>query len=176
MFRKFVEGLVFGAGFAIAFFILAAVAGSMMFSSLPSRSWSTSVPVPMEGAPDSDDGDSRQFYELPIEEKIEAASVIALARFEPAEDGRKKAVLKEILKKNEGTTFYYDIGDEFGPLSRYPKENAGYGDGIIIFFEGSPAMMRSAMTFSGDRIAGLGDMPLELLREKCGEEESQSAG
>jgi hypothetical protein len=68
-----------------------------------------------------------------------------------------------------GTTFYYEIGDEFPGSSFYPEGRTNYGDGLVIFFTGSPAMMRLSMTYSGDRIRSLGDLPLKLLREKCKE-------
>lgn len=170
MLRKFIEGLVFGAGFAIAVIIIGLVGASAMFSMRPSSRWSASYSVPMNDTHGTDEGDGRPFYELPIEEQIEEASVIAVARFEPAEDGRRKAVMTELLKRKEGTTFHYDVGDEYSPASYYPKEGMSYGDGIVIFFEGSPAMMRRSMTYSGDRIGGLGDMPLKLFRDKCGPE------
>jgi hypothetical protein len=111
------------------------------------------------------------FHELPIEDQIEQASVIAIARYEPAKDGQMKAVLKEFLKKEEGTTFHYQIGDEYVRSSYYPKQGTSHGDGIVIFFEGSPATMRRTMTYSGDRIHTLGDMPLELFRDKCGKDD-----
>ena len=44
---------------------------------------------------------------------------------------------------------------------------AAMGDGEVVFFTGSPAMMQLAMSYSEDRIRGLGDMPLALLREKA---------
>jgi hypothetical protein len=170
MLKKFAEGLVFGAGFTISFIVLGLLGTSLMFSMMPTSRWSSS-PVVTTTTQQSDEKEERPFYELPIEEQIEVASVIALARYEPAEDGRMKAVLKELLKKNEGTTFHYKIGDEYSPSSYYPKQGTSYGDGIVIFFEGSPAMMRSSMSYSGDRIHSLGDMPLELFRGKCGKDE-----
>jgi hypothetical protein len=44
-----------------------------------------------------------------------------------------------------------------------------YGDGVVIFFTGSPASMSMSMSFSGDRIHGLGDIPLQLFKQKCEE-------
>jgi hypothetical protein len=61
--------------------------------------------------------------------------------------------------------------DEYSAASYYPKQGTSHGDGIVIFFDGSPAMMRLSMSYSGDRIQSLGDMPLELLRAKCEKDE-----
>jgi hypothetical protein len=84
-----------------------------------------------------------------------------------------KAVLKELLKKDEGVLFHYQVGDEYSPSSYYPKQGTNYGDGIVIMFAGSPVSMRTAMSYSGDRIGSLGDMPMELFRNKCGEDDSR---
>lgn len=173
MLRKFGEGLVFGAGFAISFLVLGWLGTSAIFSMTPTSGWSASSGVVGTTRQIGGDDEKRPpFYELPIEEQIEEASVIAVARYESAEDGRMKAVLKEFLKKKEGAKFHYQVGDEYAASSYYPKSGTSYGDGVVIFFEGSPAMMRRAITFSGDRITGLSDMPLELFRDKCGKDDA----
>lgn len=109
----------------------------------------------------------KPFHELSLDDQIKQASVIAIAKYEKSSDGKMKAILKEFLKKEPGTTIYYNIGDEYPGSSYYPKENTMYGDGVIIFFTGSPATMKMSMTYSGDRIRGLGDIPIELFRKKC---------
>lgn len=173
MLKKFAEGLVFGAGFTLSFVIIALFGASALFSTgFVSHRSTSSASVTKTDQIDEDDEKRPQFYELPIEEQIEEASIIALARYEPAEDGRMKAVLKEVLKKKAGTTFHYEVGDEYSPSSYYPKSGTSYGDGIVIFFEGSPAMMRRAIGYTGDRITGLGDMPIELFRDKCEKEDA----
>ena len=173
MLKKFADGLIFGAGFGISLAVVWLIATSVL---LPHAATShmSSPPTSVTTVTESD-GEQRElpaelFHELPIEEQIKAASVIALASYEPGEDGRMKAVLKEFLKKDPDVTFYYDLGDEHRPSSYYPKPNASRGDGVVIFFEGSPAMMRRAMSYSGDRIMTLGDMPMQLLRNKCSKE------
>jgi hypothetical protein len=173
MLKKFADGLVFGAGFGISLAVVWLIATAVL---LPHAATSHMSPPPTSVTTTSEgDGETREmptelFHELPIEEQIKASSVIALASYEPAEDGRMKAVLKEFLKKDADVTFYYELGDEYRPSSYYPKPNTSYGDGIVIFFEGSPAMMRRAMSYSGDRIMSLGDMPMKLLRNKCSKE------
>lgn len=112
-----------------------------------------------------------QFYELPIEEQIQDASLIAVTNYEQAPDGRMKAIITDILKKDPDTVSYYDIGDEHPSSSYYPSEGSSRGDGMIIFFTGSPAEMRLSMTYEGDRIRGLGDMPMALFRAKCNKQE-----
>ncbi len=81
-----------------------------------------------------------------------------------------KAVIKEFLKKEPGTTIYYSVGDVYESMHHAPIENTSYEDGLIIFFTGSPATMKMSMTYSGNRIHGLGDLPIELLKNKCAQQ------
>jgi hypothetical protein len=167
MLKKFAEGLVFGAGFAVS---LLAVwwLGLSLF-----------VPVSFGPPPDSARTESTTFsstyepeetpfHELPVEQQIEVATVIALVRYEPAADGKMRALISEILKKDPAVAFRYSVGDEYGELSYYPRPGTKYGDGGVVFFAGSPPAMRKSMSHSQGRIVGLGDMPLELLRQKAG--------
>lgn len=166
--RKFLEGLVFGTGFALAFVVIAWLAVSLL---VPMTFHSSEPPVAMnsQGLPPAPQAQESvpQFYELPIEEQIKQASVIGLARYEPSPDGKKKAIFREFLKKDQDATIYYAIGDEYPSASFYPKEGTSHGDGVIVFFVGSPASMKMSMTYTGDRIHSLGDIPLELFRKKC---------
>lgn len=182
MLKKFLDGLMFGSGFTIAFIVisyLAAFFAQPLFMS--SMEWSSSDSIPAEhtgGRPPiaAFGGDSdTPFYELAIDEKIKRASVIAVARYEQAPDGQMKAIIKEFLKNKPDTTIYYKVGDEFPTASYFPKEDSGHGDGVVIFFVGSRARMRMTMTFSGKRIGGLGDLPIKLLREKCKDPDAASS-
>jgi hypothetical protein len=100
------------------------------------------------------------FSGWPLEKKIERASVIATTIYKK-EDGKLKSMIVSIPKQAQNAMFAYAVGDEYGPESRYPRENTSYGDGEVIFFTGSPATMRESYTYSSGRIGGLGDMPLE---------------
>jgi hypothetical protein len=104
------------------------------------------------------------FNEWPIEKKIQSASAIVATKYIP--DGpRLKSTIAEILKVDPDSTFNYRVGDEYAPSTRYVRENATYGDGEVIFFTGSPATMRYSSTYQGGRLLGLGDMPIDVLRQ-----------
>lgn len=109
------------------------------------------------------------FYELPIEQQIEQSSMIAVAEYEDGGDGRMRAMIREILKKDPGTVSYFDVGDEHHMSSYHGSSDRSRGDGVVIFFTGSPATMSLSMSYEGERIRSLGDMPLALFREKCSE-------
>jgi hypothetical protein len=108
------------------------------------------------------------FHDWPVDKQIQAASVIALGTHRIEKD-QVKTVIAEILKQTPGTTFYYKIGDEWRthqPL----RPNASYGEGQVMFFVGSPAQFRFSTSYHDGRITGLGDMPLDVLRKKIGEQ------
>ncbi len=178
MFKKFTEGLVFGGGFGISFIFLWYIVAYLIYPifvtphiqesvSKQMSEFESQVPSHMSNQNVISGKLRIKFHELSLEEQIKTASVIAIAKYEKSTDGKMKAIIKEILKKEPGTTVYYEIGDEFPGSSYYPKENTMYGDGVVIFFTGSPASMRMSMTYSGDRIHSLGDIPIELFKKKC---------
>jgi hypothetical protein len=178
MVNRFKEGLVFGAGFAVAFFFISYAADFIFSPALlsyklkhvqipPPIQMNHSIPPANIGALLPSRENPKPFHELSPEEQINSASAIALATYEKQPDGRMAAIIKEFLKKHDGITLYYKAGDEYPEMSYYPSEKNKYGDGVIIFFAGAPATMQSAMTYSGGRIRSLGDMPLELLKSKC---------
>jgi len=178
MLKKFTDGLIFGCGFTISFLAIWYIATYTLYPRLISSiTKSANQQLSQEGfsipseqtAPDTKRQLSKPFHELSVEEQIKNASVIALARFEKSPDGKMKAVIKEFLKKDPGVIIYYNIGDEYPSSSYYPNENRGYGDGVVIFFTGSPASMGMSVTYTGDRISGLSDIPIELFKQKCKE-------
>jgi hypothetical protein len=167
---KFLEGLAFGAGLAIASLVVLSLAPHAVpvrfYPEIP-HEVGDGPPLEVRRAVDTFEESGPPFHELPLEQQIAQASVIALVRHEPAPDGRRRAIIREFLKKDPAAEIYYAIGDEYPPGSFYPGENTHHGDGAIVFFVGSPATMRLSMTYSGHRISGLGDLPIELFRRKC---------
>jgi hypothetical protein len=107
------------------------------------------------------------FDRLPPEQRVRTASVIALAKWERS-GSTLRCVISEILKRAPDTAFYYKVGDEFRPGNQRATENTDFGDGEILFFTGSPARLELITAYRGDRITGLGDMPLSTLREIIG--------
>jgi hypothetical protein len=183
MLKKFLDGLIFGAGFSLALVGTAVIASWLFFQpvvytggpkhTISRGSISKDEPPKQSALSHSFSQDfipPEIWHEMPIEERIDKSSTIALARYEQGQDGRMQAIIKEFLKKDPDTTIYYDIGDEYSNSSYYPKDDIHHGDGVIIFFTGNPAQMRMSMSYSGNRIHSLADMPIELLRTKCDSE------
>jgi hypothetical protein len=105
------------------------------------------------------------FHTLPVERQVEKSSVIVLAKWEKS-GSMLKCIVSEVLKQVPNTKFYYKVGDEYRSGSQPVRDdNVDYGDGQIIFFTGSPASGRFSTAWKGDRLTGLGDMPINELRE-----------
>ena len=169
MLQKFFSGLGFGAGFFVAVVSLGWFLTPVLLTPHEGQT------VYFGGSPVSGISEGVReahvkqtpLYDLPIEKQIERASVIVVTRFEAAIDGRKRAVVAEILKHDPGVRFHYEVGDEYPSASYYPKEAEDRGDGTVVFFEGASADMRYSTTYRGDRVSGLGDIPMKLFRDKC---------
>lgn len=103
------------------------------------------------------------FHDWPLEKQLASASAVAIT-VHKNEDGRVKSIIDSI-PKGANAGFNYKVGEEYAPASHYPRNNTSYGDGEVIFFTGSPPMMRLSYTYSDGRIAGLGDLPLQKFAE-----------
>ena len=104
------------------------------------------------------------FDEPSPEEMVKEASAILLTQWRRVK-GEPREIVTEILKHRRGTTLHYSVGDEYElPGVGFRHEYAS-SDGNVIFMEGSPAWMRCAYSYRGERVAAFGDMPLRKLRE-----------
>lgn len=97
------------------------------------------------------------------EKQVEAASVIAVGEWQKS-GSTLKCIISEILKQAPNTAFYYKVGEEIRAERRPVRENIDYGDGEVMFFTGSPPTHRFSASIRGNRISGMGDMPMDELR------------
>lgn len=104
------------------------------------------------------------FHSWPLEKQLRTATLVL--RMEYQKDGnRYKSIIREVIKQNADTKFYYKIGDEFPELSMMQEKDCVYGDGQIAFLVGSPAEMRYATSYSNNKLSALGGMPLDDLKQ-----------
>jgi len=163
MIKKFFEGFSFGAGFSLAFILLVA-ASSYLFlpwgyrTEVASAENTNKESVPLL-LPQSND--KPQFSELSTEEKIKTSAAIILAEYQAAPNGQMQAIVTKIIKSSSDPEFHYEIGNEHGPSSYYPKENETRLEKILIFFKGSPPRQALSMAVYGNRILSLEGMRLE---------------
>lgn len=170
MLKKFISGIIFGSGFSIAFLMCAYI--GLVHVVLPNAESTTYNTGSIVKSASSSKVKPYKKMETPIrdltiDEKIEHATVIAIAEYQPEKDGKQAAIITDILKQDKGVEFFYSIGDEYISSSYYPIENRDRGDGVIIFFHGNPASMRHSTTYRGNRITGLSDIPITLFKKKC---------
>jgi hypothetical protein len=111
--------------------------------------------------------ETSHFHELSPEKQVQNSTVIALATYQKS-GATLKCVISEILKHSPDTAFYYKVGDEFRPGGHPITEGTDYGEGQVLFFTGSPARLEVAVAVHGERISGMGDMPVSMLRELIG--------
>ncbi|MEX2581414.1 MAG: hypothetical protein WD342_20325 [Verrucomicrobiales bacterium] len=120
----------------------------------------TSAALPSYGQVE-DGGSSVPFHERSVGEKISQASVIFTIRYE-AKGGQMIGVVDRILKKADGTEFYYyDEGDHYAGAEFTPKEGESRGEGMVNFCLGSPALMSCGSSIHNGRVPGLGGINLE---------------
>jgi hypothetical protein len=131
---------------------------------IPAAEAESAEPIQMEERWDND------FHARPPEEKIKRASAILLTRLEKDGD-RHREIVAEILKRKPGVRLYYKVGDEYEMLSHAPTpECTGCeGQGSIVFMIGNPATMVSSVTYDGDRLRSMGDIPLDEIRRLAAE-------
>lgn len=126
---------------------------------IPAAESKVAEPRPVEEAWDND------FHARSPQDKIDRATAILLTRIE--QDGaRHRQIVAEILKREPDVRLYYKVGDEYEGLSHAaPPDCPGCGgQGSIVFLLGNPATMAESMTYEGDRILALGDMPIAEIR------------
>ncbi|WP_444892948.1 hypothetical protein ACJJIE_21660 [Microbulbifer sp. TRSA001] len=107
------------------------------------------------------------FHELSVDEMIEKATVILTVRYEPGEDGNYKSVVEDILKQEDGVDLYYGVGEVYEENTHDKMSDDFTPKKAVVFMQGNPASMRYSITYSGERIRGLGGISLDLLKEKC---------
>jgi len=169
MVKKFLEGLSFGAGFGVSFLLLW-FAGFALLSPWMTAGFAVhqEPPLPERGGaqPGATSEGFRAFDEMDPASMIRQARAILLARYEAGDDGRMKAVVRQICKVPEDVPLPWRVGDEYPAASYYPG-GGSRGDGVVVFLDGNPLHMKLSVSIRDDRVSGLGDMPLALLLQQC---------
>jgi hypothetical protein len=113
---------------------------------------------------------SDSFRDLPAREKISKSSIILRTENQEV-DGMIVPIIAEILKWDDGTEFYYHIGNEFPNARLRVRDSVDYGDGSIYFLQGSPARLAFGCSYRNERVSLLGGMPLKTLRKLIAEQD-----
>jgi len=154
-----VWALVIVTAAQLTFYVLA-----LLFPSVVTRQWLQSGPHEISSSVTSSPEEFNNFHNWPVEKQIQSSTVIAIGKYQKSGD-TLKCIISEILKQKPGTAFYYKVGDEYPRGNMHVRSDTNYGDGQIMFFTGSPPSFRYGCSFTGERVGGLGDMPMSELRE-----------
>ncbi len=163
MFKKFIKGLMFGGGAAFLVLALIYAAPLLILFVFPERA-SNSDDIPVFSRSLYID---KTFQHLGIDEKIQQASAIALARYEDDGLGNREAIINEFIKIAPGTEMPLTIGEAFEMFNHARDVNTAAPEGIVLFFTDSPATLKEAASFSNGRIGAFNDISLDTLKEKC---------
>ena len=177
MVKKFLDGLAFGAGFGIsivAIWVLASWVGSQLvsppvFSDTASPSAELRDQDVGSAVEDSAIAFAERTSSLSLEERISEANEIALVKYEESDDGLMRAIVSEVLKQDPDSELGLDVGEEFFRMSFYPDPNERRADAEILVLADPSAKSWPSMSIYGTRIPSLGNMPLDLFREKIEE-------
>jgi hypothetical protein len=154
--KTFIRGLVFGAGLSTALVVF----GIALAVYLKSMNGSDAPKVVH---------DYSDWNSLSDEEKIQEASAIAVIRYSDGEEGQRLAIVEAIHKRTPDVEIYYESGDSWPSADYYPRHQHDDRTGAVVLFRGSTAKDLSTWYMYDERIAALGDMPLELLVKKFNE-------
>ena len=160
MFSIFKKGLIFGAGFIISAITVGYLAISLFVGFIyesdetEGYQWSSRT------------YDSQSFEGTTLEEKIELSSAIFIAKFEETDNGFVTAVVTDIIKTTPDAELKYSVGDIYPDASYYKEDNVRHGDGVVIFFAGSPGKQKMTFNYSNNRIGGLNNISVEQFISK----------
>ncbi|HKJ60968.1 MAG TPA: hypothetical protein VKA94_03090 [Hyphomicrobiales bacterium] len=164
---RFIGGLLFGAGFLVSFAILYFFALSITEPHMDRIFGDKSVGY-STGHDRKDSISSEEFSRLTADKKIARSSVVMITRYVPSETRKRvQVVAKDIFKKRLDIKFKYHANDRIEAVEFYPHAGTPYGDGSVIFFTGIPPAEKLEITYTGDKVAGLGSVPLDELQNLC---------
>ena len=154
---KLLGGAAFGAGILLVYVLI-------FFLIAPHASY---VPVPTNDEKRFDATSSAHnlnFSTLTMEEKIKISSAIALGSYRHTKDGGSKIIIQEYLKKDPASRLTYAVGEEVSDALSQRAATDDFGDGVVIFFVGSPTQTKMTATYRNGVINGLDDISMVDFR------------
>ncbi|WHI48432.1 hypothetical protein [Microbulbifer sp. VAAF005] len=168
MLKKFLSGVIFGSGFAVAALSLYTAWMFYVIPPLVIQNFDSEMTITEASSIENNKyPNTPNFHELSVDEMIEKATVILTVRYEPGEDGNYKSVVEDILKQEDGVDLYYGVGEVYEENTHDKMSDDFTPKKAVVFMQGNPASMRYSTAYSGERIRGLGGISLDLLKEKC---------
>jgi hypothetical protein len=157
--RKLLAGAAFGAGILLAFVLTYfLVAPHVSYVFVPTndqrRVDATSLPHNLN------------YSGLNTEEKIKVSSAIALGTYRRTNGGGNKIIIQEYLKKDPAGQLTYAVGEEVSDAISQRAASDDFGDGVVIFFVGSPTQTKMTATYVNGVIAALDNISIDDFRQR----------
>lgn len=163
MLQKFKEGLVFGLGFGISFIALSYMFAYLLFPIFVEPQLENSISNVTSNIKPSSFESIESWNSLSANKKIEKSSAVIIIRYKPTDEGLMTAYVAEIHKKDASVEVSSKIGDRREHSDFYARGMGMDRNGSVVFLTGSLAKERSTLYLYDNRLAGAGDMPLEIL-------------
>ena len=139
--KRFWDGLIFGAGFSMAFTIISYL--NMTFLFPLTMNYGYGAEQAKESFISSESEESVKFHELSFEDKLKNASALLITRYEKRDNGKTVAIVDQIYLSSPDVKIYFKVGDEYPDGSFYPEKNTRYGEGALVLLVNTPAEARS---------------------------------
>jgi type III secretory pathway component EscV len=156
VYKQFVKGFAFGAGFCVAalLFSLGIKMYENYFGEEPKRVSDHSLIQ-----------DEANWHKLNQEEQIAATQALLVITYKDGEEGLQIAYIDQVITK-EGISTHYQVGEQYPNMNYYPTGRFSKRSGAVVFLSGNPPTYRHGLYVYENRVAGYGDMPLEILIKK----------
>ena len=159
MFKKLMNGFVWGVGFSLALILLFFVASITFFNVKPGPAYGVDQRKAME--------ERIKWQELSDEQKIRTASVAVIVRYEKGEGLHMKAYVDRVLSKSEDHALPYVVGSRLETEDYYSQAGRVRDrDGVVVMFGGNPINDLGSIFIYDDRLSAMGNMPIEVFANK----------
>ena len=161
MFRKLLNGFLFGTGFTAALIIVFLIVSTLDLSFINKTSSSITT------GDEANYEEQQKWRALPETEKISNISGLAILRFKESKDKHMEAYVETVLTKSNPTNLPLKIGERVKKSDYYAKDGHSRNrNGILVIYSGNPAKEVEGAFLYEDRLVSYQDMPLEVFLKK----------
>ena len=159
MFKKLMNGFIWGVGFSLALILIFFVAYKTFFNVKPRPAYGVDERNAME--------ERIKWQELSDEEKIRTATVAVIVKYEKGEGLHMKAYIARVLSRSEDQALPYVVGSRLETEDYYSQDGRVRNrDGVVVMFGGNPVNDLGSIFIYDDRLSAMGNMPIEVFVNK----------
>jgi hypothetical protein len=155
MFKRFLDGLVWGSGFSMAVVAVVFLAISINTGLTDEEELAALV--------EARDRVYEDFSNLSVKERVSMSSVALIVNFSKDDSYKYRATVEEIIKVSPGMSFEYKIGDRYPEADYTSSTSKPYGEKALIMLVGPRARYRTSAYFDGETV-GRDGVTIKSLR------------